>query len=135
MFVTLYFLFTGIKYAHACAITNLILQLNMKTTPAQKVTIDDLAVMVKKGFDEMDMRFEDVDKQFVDIRQTMATLATKEEVGKQFAEIRQTMATKIDVDEQFAELRQTVATKDDVNHILVNHEKRLHKVEMKLQIA
>jgi predicted nucleic acid-binding Zn-ribbon protein len=31
------------------------------------ITIEDLAVMVKKGFDEMDRRFSKVDQKFIDI--------------------------------------------------------------------
>jgi len=110
------------------------------TTPAQKVTIDELAVMVKRGFDEMDRRFnemhdemngrfKEVDGKFVKIDGRFAMIdghfkridSRLDRLEGDVAEIKQTLPT--------------LATKEDVNRVLVNHEKRLHKVEVKLQIA
>lgn len=36
----------------------------MKNKVTKKVTIDDLAIMVAKGFEAVDKRFNDVDKRF-----------------------------------------------------------------------
>ena len=39
----------------------------MKSSKSKDITINDLAVMVKNGFDQMDERFDKIDKRFLSV--------------------------------------------------------------------
>ena len=83
---------------------------------AKKVTLEQLAGMVKWGFDEVHtkleehgIRFDKIDKRF-------------EQVDKRFDEVKDvisSMATKIiDNIEDLKTMKETVATKDDIQRII-----------------
>jgi len=55
----------------------------------KKITIDDLAVMMKKGFDGVDEKFDGVDEKFDGVDEKISTLATKVDLVD--------LATKIDL--------------------------------------
>lgn len=62
-----------------------------------KKEFENLAKIVKKGFDDVDQRFEQVDQRFEDIENRMAT---KEELK----EVKDEMATKKDLNSMKLEL-------------------------------
>ena len=51
----------------------------MKTKKKKIIQLDDLAVMVKDGFDQVDKRFDQVDKQFNHLEKVVDTLEKGQE--------------------------------------------------------
>ena len=80
----------------------------------KNVTIDDLAVMVQKGFDGVDEKFERVDKRF-------------EQVDKRFDGIDKRldgMVTKAEMNRRFDGLE---------DRVLAGHQKRIEKLEAEIK--
>lgn len=73
----------------------------------KNVTIDDLAVMVQKGFDGVDKKFDQVDKRF-------------EQVDKRF----DSMVTKAEMNRRFDGLE---------DRVLASHQKRIEKLETEVK--
>ena len=83
-----------------------------------KVTLENLAVMIKKGFDDVDKRFEENQKEHQIINQKLDQNQKEHQIMNQKLE---------DID---LHLSQTSLQSD-----FVNHEQRLRIVERKLQLA
>ena len=80
----------------------------------KNITIDDLAVMVQKGFDGVDKKFEQVDKRF-------------EQVDKRFEQVDKrldTMVTKAEMNRRFDGLE---------DRVLASHQKRIEKLEAEVK--
>lgn len=113
-----------------------------------EVTIDDLAVMINKGFKETDRKISILDERVSNIEDNMATkedirnldnridgvesrMATKEDLKR--------FATKDDLNDLERRMVDTMATKEDFQNleetIVKNHGHRLRRVEAKLQLA
>lgn len=83
-----------------------------KTMARKKVTIEDLAVMVKKGFDqtanrdEVNKRFEQVDKHFVSIERRLDHVdARLSYVERDVAEIRKHFVYRDEFEDALARIR------------------------------
>ena len=75
----------------------------------KKTTLDDLALMVGRGFNAVDKRFDDVNKRF-------------EQVDKKFEQ----------VDRHFDEINKRL---DNIeSRIFINHENRFDRIEDKIRI-
>jgi len=62
-------------------------------------SVDDLAVLVKKEFEQIDQRFEQIDQRFEQIDQRF------EQIDQRFNRIESTMVTKDYLDEKLSDLR------------------------------
>ena len=69
----------------------------------KNITINDLAVMVQKGFNGVDKRFEQVDKRFEQMDKRLDSMVTKAEMNRRFDGLE--------------------------DRILVSHQKRIEKLE------
>ncbi len=79
----------------------------------KNITIDELAVMVKKGFDGVDVKFERVDKRF-------DVMATKAEMNRRFDAV----VTKAEMNRRFDGLE---------DRVLASHQKRIEKLEAEVK--
>jgi tetrahydromethanopterin S-methyltransferase subunit G len=75
------------------------------------ITINDLAVMVQKGFNEVDKRFEQVDERF-------------EQVDRRLDGIESSMVTKAEMNRRFDGLE---------DRVLASHQKRIEKLEAEVK--
>ena len=71
------------------------------------ITINDLAVMVQKGFNEVDKRFEQVDKRFDGIDNRLDGMVTKAEINRRFDGLE--------------------------DRVLASHQKRIEKLEAEVK--
>ena len=91
--------------------------MNTNIQNGSTITIDDLAVMVKKGFDEMDRRFAESDKRFDRIESRMDKFEVRFDI----------IETKLDVLEEKFDNLSDVVTK--------NHSVRIKRLERHLAIS
>jgi len=71
------------------------------------ITINDLAVMVQKGFDGVDKRFEQVDKRFEQMDKRLDSMVTKAEMNRRFDGLE--------------------------DRVLASHQKRIEKLEAEVK--
>lgn len=94
----------------------------------KKTTIDDLAGMVKRGFDSVDKRFEQVDKRFEQVDKRF------EQVDKRFVSVEgrlDHMGAQLSyIERDVAEIRKHFVYRDEFEDALA----RLRLVEKKLGI-
>jgi len=111
-----------------------------KQTALPTVTIDDLAIMIAKGFKETDNRFialeEKMDNKFVALETKMdnkfVTLET--EMNNKFGALETKMDNRFDgLETRFDTL--TVRVDCNEKTVFKDHEPRLRKMERKLQFA
>ena len=97
----------------------------------KKTTIDDLAGMVKHGFDSVDKRFEQVYKRFDHITETMVDKATfnkfADNVDRRFGHLEARMST---MERDVAEIRKHFVYRDEFEDALA----RIRLLEKKMGI-
>ncbi len=97
----------------------------------RKTTIDDLAVMVKHGFDHADSKFDTMDAKFAHITKSMIDKATfgkfAENVDRRFGHIEARMST---MERDVSEIRRHFIYRDEFEDALA----RLRLIEQKLGI-
>ena len=88
-------------------------------TPNTPVTIDDLALMIGKGFNDVDQRFKQVDKRF-------------EQIDRRFEAIELNMATKKDIERLDKSIHRLEMKFDAVEETIYrSHSPRIHALEKK----
>ena len=84
----------------------------------KKITINDLANMVKKGFDGVDEKFEKIDEKFEKIDEKFEQVATKDQIKK--------LEKRLDImDEKFGGINKLETRVEYIENILDLHTKKV----------
>lgn len=109
-------------------------------------TIEDLAVMVKKGFEGVDKKFKNVDAKFIEqdkktdakfdnlaamVQKGFEETATKKELNDLKSEI---MTLRYDFDEFKLKIKKSEVASIDFDFRVQNFEKRIKRIEAELKL-
>jgi len=113
----------------------------------RKITIDKLAVMTQNGFGEIENKFIEIDNRFIEIDNRFIEIDNRFiEIEKQIEKIDQKLDEKFDKvligQDKLIGLLDTQRTEDtmhdglhqEIGDTLVNHAKRIKKVENKIGV-
>ncbi len=100
----------------------------------QKTSLDNLAGMIKRGFDNVDKKFDNVDKKFDNVDKKF------DDVDKKFEEQRKAISEDVKryigvLTEDFdSKVQMIVEQYESINEKLDSHENRLFNIEKNIEI-